>query len=82
MYKYLLIFTLWVLNLEYSVGNVWLRPDVTGNIVFAPKNIINFMKVPFTMKEMWYFSMWDINIFTFFAIGLSYSYLILEFLRL
>ena len=82
MYKYIFIFTLWVLNLEYSVGNVWLRPDVTGNIAFSPKNIINFIKVPFTMKEMWYFSMWDINIFTFFSIGLSYSYLILEFLRL
>lgn len=82
MYKYILIFTLWVLNLEYNVGNVWLRPNATGNIVFCPKNIINFMKVPFTMKEMWYFNMWDINIFTFFSIGLAYSYLILEFLRL
>ena len=81
MYKYIFIFTLWVLNLEYSVGNVWLRPDVTGNIVFSPNNIINFIKVPFTMKEMWYFNMWDINIFIFFFIGLSYSYLILEFLQ-
>jgi hypothetical protein len=82
MYKYLIIFTLWILNLELSVGNVWLRPDVTGNTIFAPKNIINFMKVPFTMKEMWYFNMWDINIFIFFSFCLAYSYIILEFLQL
>lgn len=82
MYKYLLIFTLWFLNLELSVGNIWLRPDVTGNIIFAPKNIINVILSTFKMKEMWYFNMWDINIFTFFAIGLSYSYIIHEFLRL
>ena len=82
MYKYILIFSLWFLNLELSVGNIWLRPDVNGYIVFAPKNAINVILSTFKMKEMWYFNMWDINIFTFFAIGLSYSYLILEFLRL
>ena len=82
MYKYILIFTLWVFNLEHSVGYVWLRPNVEGNIVFAPKNIINFIKAPFTMKEMWYFNMWDINIFIFFILGLAYSYIILEFFHL
>jgi hypothetical protein len=82
MYKYILIFTLWFLNLELSVGHIWLRPNVNGDIIFAPKNAINVILSTFKMKEMWYFNMWDINIFTFFGIGLSYSYLILEFLRL
>lgn len=82
MYKYIIIFILWILNLEISVGNVWLRPNHTGKTIFAPINIINFIKVPFTMKEMWFFNFWDINIFTFFILGLSYSYIITEFLHL
>ena len=82
MYKYILIFLLWVLNLELSIGSVLLRPNSDGDIVFRLNNIIPFMKAPFTYSYFWNMSMWDANIFTFFALGLGYIYLIEEFLRL
>ena len=82
MYKYILIFLLWVLNLELSIGNVLLRPNSDGDIVFRFNNILPFMKAPFTYSYFWNMSMWDVNIFTFFGLCLSYIYLIEEFLHL
>jgi hypothetical protein len=82
MYKYILIFLLWVLNLEISIGNVLLRPNSDGDIVFRLNNIFPFMKAPFTYSYFWNMSMWDVNIFTFFGIFLAYIYLIEEFLHL
>jgi hypothetical protein len=46
MYKYILIFLLWVLNLELSIGNVLLRPNSDGDIIFRFNNILPFMKAP------------------------------------
>jgi uncharacterized membrane protein len=80
MYKYILIFILWFLNLELSLGNIWLRPNQDGVVVFTLINIIPLIKAPFTIPQFWY--MWDINIFTFFALCLTYIYLIEEFLQL
>ncbi len=40
------------------------------------------MVAPLKMKEMWYFQMWDVNIFTFTIISGGYIYLIREYLRL
>jgi hypothetical protein len=76
------IFILWFLNLELNIGSVWLRPDINGNTIFVPFNFLSFIKACFTMKEMWYPTFWDINIFTFFSFGLSYYYIILGFLQL
>ena len=71
MYKYILIFILWFLNLELSLGNIWLRPNQDGVVVFTLRNIIPLIKAPFTIPQFWY--MWDINIFTFFALCLTYN---------
>lgn len=82
MYKYILIFILWFLNLELSLGNIWLRPNHEGINTFTLRNIIPLIKAPFTISYFWNINMWDINIFTFFVLCLSYIYLIEEFLRL
>ena len=82
MYKYIIIFLLWILNLELTIGNVLLRPNSDGDIVFRLNNIFPFMKAPFTYSYFWNMSMWDANIFTFFALCLAYIYLIEEFLLL
>ena len=82
MYKYSILFILWILNLELSVGKVWIRPNEYGKNIFAYKNIFSYMIAPFKMKEMWYFQMWDVNIFTFMLLGSGYIYLIQEYLRL
>jgi hypothetical protein len=82
MYKYILIFILWFLNLELSLGNIWLRPNHEGITIFTIKNIIPLIKAPFTISYFWNMNMWDINIFTFFTLCLSYIYLIEEFLQL
>jgi hypothetical protein len=83
MYKYFLLsFLLWILNLEISIGKVWIRPNEYGKNIFAYKNIFSYMVAPLKMKEMWYFQMWDVNIFTFTIISGGYIYLIREYLRL
>ncbi len=82
MYKFILIFILWFLNLEISLGSIWLRPDVEGVYRFTIRNIFPLLKAPFHIPYFWNMKMWDINIITFYAICLSYIYLFKEFIYL
>jgi hypothetical protein len=82
MYKLILIFILWFLNLEISLGGIWLRPNSEGDYVFTFKNILPLLKSPFTNYYFWNINMWDINIVTFYGIFLSYIYIIKEFIYL
>lgn len=82
MYKYILIFILWFLNLEISLGHIWLRPNSEGSYIFTIRNILPLLKAPFTIPYFWYMNMWDINIITFFTLCLSYIYIINEFINL
>jgi hypothetical protein len=80
----LIIFILWMLNLEINptLGKVWLRPDHNGNLIFCPQNLILFLIKPFQNIWLWEPRFWDINFYTFFIICfLVYNYII-EFMEI
>jgi len=70
IYEFFIIFILWLINLELnpSIKNVWLRPDINGNIVFCPSNILLFLLKPFQELWLWYPLVLDVNFYTFFII--------------
>jgi hypothetical protein len=71
-------FPLWLLNLQFNpkIGNVWIRPDETGERVFCYKSIINVLKEPFINWYFWKPCNWDINFYTFFGITYLIIYLL------
>lgn len=73
------VFILWVINLELNpaITNVWLRPDINGEISFCPFNLVLLLIKPFQELWMWNPVFWDINFYTFFIIVyFSYNYII------
>jgi hypothetical protein len=75
----IVIFTLWSVNLELNptITNVWLRPDINGELKFCPFNLVLLLIKPFQELWMWKPIFWDINFYTFFIIVyFSYNYII------
>ncbi len=75
----IVIFTLWAVNLELNptITNVWLRPDINGELKFCPFNLVLLLIKPFQELWMWQPIFWDINFYTFFIIVyFSYNYII------
>ena len=71
------VFILWVINLELNptITNVLLRPDINGEISFCPFNLVLILIKPFKELWMWNPVFWDINFYTFFIIVyFSYNY--------
>lgn len=63
----------WLFNLEVnpSLGHVWLRPDPEGKIIFAWKSLILLLIEPLKNPYFWELRNWDINFYTLF--GLVYT---------
>jgi hypothetical protein len=84
---YLFLFSLfitiifWLFNLEKGngMGNVWLRPNDKGEIIFAYKSLLKMLVEPFKNYNMWKPINWDINfyviLFLVYIITYSFSYL-------
>ncbi len=75
---YFIIPLLWILNLELnpSIGGIWLRSDQNGDTIIVFQNIINLLKAPFQYDWFWNIRMWDINWITFFII----SFILIKFI--
>jgi hypothetical protein len=78
--SFIISFPLYLLNLELnpSLGHIYLRPNPEGKIVFVGKNIIRYLIQPFINPEFWKPRMWDINYITFYL----FTLVILFFLNL
>jgi len=76
----IILLLVWFINLELSLGGIWLRVNEKGDIVFTLRNIISIIKAPLKYSYFWSHLL-DINIYSFMFFGLSYSYLIKEFLN-
>ena len=71
VYFVLIIFILWLFNLEInpSLGSVWLRPDENGNTTLAPMSIVNLLIKPFESLFLWDYHFWDVNFYMFLFIS-------------
>lgn len=71
LYFILIIFILWLFNLELnpSLGSVWIRPDEYGNNTIAVTSIINLLIKPFESLFLWDFYFWDVNFYMFLFIS-------------
>ena len=67
LYFIFIVFVIWMFNLELNpqLGHIWLRPDVTGDIVFSPINIVNLLIKPFYDLTLWNIKLWDVNFYIF-----------------
>ena len=74
MFSLLYAAVLFILYVQFSpsMGNVWYRKDSDGNGFFSFGGLFDLIIFPLKNLQMWYPSMWDINIY----IWLSLSYII------
>jgi hypothetical protein len=74
MLIYFIPLFLWFINLEInpSIGGIWLRPDSTGNKRFVIKNIIKLSVHPLKNNMLWTMKAWDLNIFIFYLISIMF----------
>ncbi len=68
-----LSFILYALYVQFDkrMGNIWLRNNAYGNIVFVPHNLISLIISPLFDKYMWNPYLWDINFFIFSSVTIS-----------
>ena len=71
-------FIIWLFNLEVnpSMGNVWLRPNDKNQITFAWRSIFTLLLEPFKNSYMWKPKNWDINFYTLFMFVFLLAYFI------
>jgi len=88
----LLVFIIWLFNLELnpSLGNIWLRPNEFGDYIFAPINILNLLIKPFQLisrgstgvpatESLWSFHFWDLNFYIFLSLSLLIFFIFKHF---
>lgn len=58
-------FILFALYLQYSpsIGNIWIRPNHSGENVFCPRSLIDVILVTFHDSNFWRIDMLDLNFF-------------------
>ena len=61
----IITFILFALYLQYSpsIGNIWIRPDHTGEYVFCPRNLFDIIIIPFKDIQFWNVKVLDLNFF-------------------
>ena len=75
--EYLLIVTiLFVLWIEYSVGNVFYRISIDGSKRFNLLSLLNFMINPFHSSFLWNWETIDLNYIFIIGISILLYYLI------
>jgi hypothetical protein len=90
----LLVFIIWLFNLELnpSLGNIWLRPNEFGDYTFVPINILNLLIKPFQLisrgftgaqspatETLWSFHFWDLNFYIFLSLSLLIFFIFKHF---
>ena len=44
-----------------NIGNVWIRPDGSGNKKLFINGLLSLMYEPFRLKKLWHPKFWDLN---------------------
>ena len=58
-----LIIYLAYLELNPKITGIWLRRDSTNQFIISLKSLWGYIMYPFKEIQLWYPSMWDLNIF-------------------
>lgn len=61
---------IWLFNLEKGngMGNVWLRPNEDGKIIFSYRSLIKLLIEPLKNIFYWKVKNWDINFYVIFIL--------------
>ena len=51
------------LELNPKITGIWLRRDSTNQFIISLKSLWGYIMYPFQEIQLWYPSMWDLNIF-------------------
>ena len=65
----LLITFIFIIYIEFSVGNIIWRQGVTGLKEFQPRNIIHFLINPLYNEFLWKYQLLDVNYIVFVVIS-------------
>ena len=73
---YILLTTIFIIYVEYSVGNILFRPNEHGNLVLNIGSLLHYLTHPLYNKFLWNIQLLDVNyIFwsiLYFSIYLKY----------
>ena len=72
-----LIFCIWI---EYTVGNVLIRQNSSGNYIFTIYGMLDFLTHPLRNLILWNPTYWDINYILILIISIS-GYFIYEYVK-
>jgi hypothetical protein len=68
-YHLIFIFIIYSLYVQLSpiMGNIWLRPDSDGNLVFCPLGLIDLILAPLQTDKLYFWEphFWPINFFVY-----------------
>ena len=61
-----IIFSLYV-QLSTTMGNIWLRPDSDGNLIFCPLGLVDLILAPISLDKLYFWEpqFWPINFFVY-----------------
>jgi hypothetical protein len=72
IYHFIIIFIIYSLyvQLDPSMGNIWLRPDSDGTQVFCPLGLIDLILAPLKPDKLYFWEphFWPINIFIYIIV--------------
>ena len=81
VYHLIFVFIIYSLYVQMSptMGNIWLRPDSDGNLVFCPLGLIDLILAPLQSDKLYFWepSFWPINFFIY-TIFYTISYYIYQ----
>ena len=71
-YHFIIIFIFYSLyvQLDPSMGNIWLRPDSDGNQVFCPLGLVDLILAPLQKDKAYFWepTFWSINFFVYIIV--------------
>jgi hypothetical protein len=72
IYHFIIIFIFYSLYVQLSptMGNIWLRPDSDGTLVFCPLGLVDLILAPLQSDKLYFWEshFWPINFFIYIIV--------------
>lgn len=76
-FSFIIVFIVYSLYVQFSLtmGNIWIRPDSDGNLVFCPLGLVELILAPLQPDKAYFWDppFWPINFFVYTIMYLIFN---------